>query len=54
MHRAVTLTVTLIIIVTVTVTVTVTLTPVWWTGDNQYDALALAVKQTVGLTISYR
>ena len=22
-------------------------TPVWWTGDNQYDALALAVKQTV-------
>ena len=22
-------------------------TPVWWTGDNQYDALALAVKQMV-------
>ena len=27
-------------------------TPVWWTGDNKWDALALGVQQTVSTTAS--
>ena len=27
-------------------------TPVWWTGDNKWDALALGVQQTVNTTAS--